>query len=403
MHGAKLSIVAFIVAASGLSGCSTVLSLAVHGDIYGGVKENVVSELWYYFPPYSVIDLPLSAIADTVTLPYTIPLRISRPTPPISPVRIDLDPRIHSDRPVLEFSRDSQRLCIADVHNALVFDLSGRLLERKGPYEPEQIWQDSPSHDRTVAPDAPSSAKDFLFRSSDMLCDFPRAFAGLIRAKDISVDCSTALRIVVDYYREDSKDALELWRLSPSIDLVWRVEVPRGIWSARFSDDETFGRCVLAMCWEGPALLLAQETGAIIGESFLVPPATQEPSAESSPSWQVLSVDRDRRMVVCSDQPHSGGIARVVSLDPPQRVLFEVAGFWRMNLEVRLEGGCLVLASWWHMYRGFCQTTIFRVTDWSKVWEDQTGRVTSVCVSPDGKWVAFVRNGIAEIARLPQP
>lgn len=96
---------AFLIAAQ--SGCGTAinLSLGVEGDIptaygrkfdteiYGGILTDVhgIEEavrgnegLWWSliaFPFFVFIDFPLSLVADTLTLPYTVPYVLTRPEP----------------------------------------------------------------------------------------------------------------------------------------------------------------------------------------------------------------------------------------------------------------------------------------------------------------------------------
>lgn len=67
-----------------LPGCATVVSIN-DGEPYSGVKTDMygikdtfnTTKPWYVLPNWaagiiSAIDLPLSAVADTVVLPYTI-------------------------------------------------------------------------------------------------------------------------------------------------------------------------------------------------------------------------------------------------------------------------------------------------------------------------------------------
>ncbi|MDD2235771.1 MAG: YceK/YidQ family lipoprotein [Kiritimatiellae bacterium] len=78
-----------------LAGCGTIMTLRDDRDpkertyVYSGVRMDcfVVKEIFdpetvYFLPkwialPFVVVDVPLSACADTVCLPYTIPKAIS--------------------------------------------------------------------------------------------------------------------------------------------------------------------------------------------------------------------------------------------------------------------------------------------------------------------------------------
>ena len=74
-----------------LSGCGTVNNLTVRPQVYGGVREvctrNTGSPCLGYVqilivPPVFLIDLSCSFVADTVLLPYTIPVELCRPATP---------------------------------------------------------------------------------------------------------------------------------------------------------------------------------------------------------------------------------------------------------------------------------------------------------------------------------
>jgi uncharacterized protein YceK len=76
-----------VLAASGLAGCGTIRNLQDQQEPYGGVKiDNEVGVQYRERRPKegehdivnaalwaaTVVDLPLSAVADTVTLPYVL-------------------------------------------------------------------------------------------------------------------------------------------------------------------------------------------------------------------------------------------------------------------------------------------------------------------------------------------
>ena len=92
----KLAMLPFLI---WLSGCATVVSIN-DGEPYSGVKTDLygvkdtfnTTKPWYVLPNwaagiFSAIDLPLSAVADTAVLPYTI----------LRPARSDTEFRNTSD------------------------------------------------------------------------------------------------------------------------------------------------------------------------------------------------------------------------------------------------------------------------------------------------------------------
>jgi len=63
-------------AAALMTGCGTVSSLADYPHphlIYGGVKGDLFMLGEPVWAPLFIVDLPMSAIADTLTLPLTVP------------------------------------------------------------------------------------------------------------------------------------------------------------------------------------------------------------------------------------------------------------------------------------------------------------------------------------------
>lgn len=64
-----------LVVALSLTGCGSVMNLLCDNKVYGGVANdlNDLSSETAGYKALTVVDLPLSFVVDTVTLPYTLP------------------------------------------------------------------------------------------------------------------------------------------------------------------------------------------------------------------------------------------------------------------------------------------------------------------------------------------
>jgi|SRR6516162_7696486 uncharacterized protein YceK len=92
----KISLTALALAFF-LGGCGTIVDMATEQHIYGGVQNDarMIGHPYrqnneqedYFFPLvlFGILDMPLSFAADTVLLPVTITIVLTRPEDPTSP------------------------------------------------------------------------------------------------------------------------------------------------------------------------------------------------------------------------------------------------------------------------------------------------------------------------------
>lgn len=222
---------------------------------------------------------------------------------------------------------------------------------------------------------------------------------------------------------------VELLRLKPKAETLWRVDLPRchfGIADAGFF--ETAGEHFIVVAHVGhKAWILRQRDGGTVGECEY---GRRETEAElvayrnrhglgdvdiGDPSLQFsarcVSFDPTRRIVACGAS--YGRRIRIISVDPPGRILKELhsddrpvdgAGVWGVQ-RVDVVGGRFLIAE--HFRGGGAWSRekrtheVYDLDTWERLWQSQDIHMRCVTVSNDGGIMAYIRNGSLCIVPAP--
>ncbi|MEW6742136.1 MAG: hypothetical protein AB1486_05200 [Planctomycetota bacterium] len=220
---------------------------------------------------------------------------------------------------------------------------------------------------------------------------------------------------------------VELWELDPEPAKVWGVDLQgmsQTLDEAAFFEHE--GRKLLFLGLIGQhGFLLNLTDGSLVDkvsygtthakavEEWMKRAKAGEKvgKLEDLPSFFAtsLSCDSERRWFACGD--FESRRVRIVSLDPPYETVHEwntgddahqpPGGGWRVE-RVRFAGQGRYLIVEYHFGGGGTSlsmrpTDIFETTSWSRVWHENTAEIDSVCLSQDGRRLAFVRNQTVEM------
>jgi hypothetical protein len=215
---------------------------------------------------------------------------------------------------------------------------------------------------------------------------------------------------------EDSGFALwtlELWRLLPKKEQVWNVELPEP--TAAIEDVLFFrrdGKNLMALATHpGEGYILSLDDGRVVSRirynSFDSerPPknAISDDSAGPFKASQ-FSFDPSRDWLACGTSEGRG--VRVFSLHSSAKLIFETnvydnphlpkGGKWSVEHVEFAAGGQYLVVERHFGGRGtgirVNATEVFETKTWRKVWWKNSEYISSVCVSPDGKKMAFVRS-----------
>jgi hypothetical protein len=227
----------------------------------------------------------------------------------------------------------------------------------------------------------------------------------------VRVSCEVSAQYII------SKRIVELWRLDQRRTLSWRVELPGDdvcvLWFGEFIEIGG-ARCVL-LCLSDQTFLLRQSDGSVLdsfgyagGETESVGQQAEEEDS-FSPFYFALDPAQDRLAAGGAQ----GTEVRVLSMRPPHRVIFKTGhtekepGFWgdRAVGGVRFLGeGRYLVAGYWFSSRLLGRKEslkMFETTSWSEIWGTDGVDARGIAITPDGKRMVVLRDGLLEVGTVP--
>lgn len=237
-----------------------------------------------------------------------------------------------------------------------------------------------------------------------------------------------------DWMEEQSR-TIELWRLKPERKKLWSTELPQGMgqWlAAEFIERDGVG---LALVVDRSAFyLLDRASGAIVSEheymENLSGEALEKRVALLAPGLRpeelgfqavfrggLADVNPRRRLLAVG--VGFGRRVKVISLDAPFKTLYDLNALddprlWNQE-RIQFTGGHYLVVDYDYSRAGgrnfadaFDKTLFFRSTDiydmrtGARVWREnrKSGDCGNLTLSPDGKRMAILRNGVIEIGEF---
>jgi hypothetical protein len=211
----------------------------------------------------------------------------------------------------------------------------------------------------------------------------------------------------------DEKLRMEFWRSRPSKERVWNVEIPRsgiGIEMVEFVG----GRVLI--CGRNDRAIQVDTTNGQVVESFsYFPDETKDEirafgekhGLDYSTARSIFrfsggrtTFDPRRRWIFCGCS-HDKRI-RVVTLDQPHKIVHEInagdmpvnrsRGYWHVG-DLDCAGSDYLIVAYFlsGTLFGAGRLEIIDLRSWEVVWSTESD-ISEVCLSPDGKMMAFVRD-----------
>lgn len=390
-----LSWIVFLAAL--VSGCGTVQSLLTYPEPYGGVivaanRDPSAGEHLVIM----AVDLCVSAAADTVLLPVTIPVVLSsgdssgRPT---CSVDVEL-PLLEGE---LFFSSDSSMVCAGWIDfdrdgpfaRGFVVPVSGDRASVTGGRLPADLVERFPGLGREL-------------KESRLLARVQQAAAAGENGKQqTSIEDWPILRFVDDtralcLIAGEDFTTIQLWEAGPAgFTMRWETQLPldelsrhRAIVSrAVFSGQE---RILLSVA-PGPTRLLDPADGSVTEQFGSLDNLDVE---DEISGHDVFSIDTTQDLIARGAWER--GVVQVVRLnrrDAWRRTLKVPWGFeclWWVG-GIRFAGDGLIAIEFRTNWQPSA-TVIYSLEDSRVVWSEASESIDSVVVSPDGKWVAYLND-----------
>lgn len=316
----------------------------------------------------------------------------------------------------LRFSSDSTAVCVSwwpekrygdqgrEPWDYLVFDLHGRLLAWTADQSFKEVLRGFPDMAaRILWPD---------FVKGGVGWHFP---AGLSNAVRVVTNNGGGLRV-------------EMWTLPPGKTPKWSTFVAakgQMFFPNTFLFATTAGtRCVVVNSLFDPVAVLDASTGNVL-DSFIASwqhdtEAVIAQRARKFPKWRGDSAGLSFRPTAFACADRNGVLVcgacvdkrvRVIELSKPRELAFEmnsdempyqsIGGLWRVRGLEFFEDGSYLLAMYGmggrHIPNARWRYGIIETRNWREVWRTELQVGEPLCVSPDGQFIACVRNRVLEV------
>jgi hypothetical protein len=207
--------------------------------------------------------------------------------------------------------------------------------------------------------------------------------------------------------------AAELWRLSPKRERLWTVDLPEN--TADLAEVMFFlrgGKKLIALALHpGEGYILSQDDGKVVERlrfnSFIdekSPTNVIHGDATGPFKASEFSFDPVHSWLACG--AFTGKGVRVFRLDDHQKPVFETGvyddpylpkgGVWSVGRVEFTNGGKYLIVdrrfAGRRTWKRADATDIYNTKTWQKVWTKDSEYISSVCMSPDGNKMAFVRS-----------